>query len=294
MIINRLRIQEEHPMTGPTRSWPLPTIDFNLNFMAGENGYILKDSTGLGPPALTSIVEGFDIAGQPVLTAVPTEKREIVLKVGLDPGLGQDRGALRDALYRFIGRSIYVKLMDDTIVIAHTIGYVKSIEPTYFSNNPDLLITIECPDPTGTFLGDIGGVVPPLTLQVNRPVINYTEGTAPTGFQFGFTVTATGTDFSMSEYSEFWYSGDSPVNNEFTVLFSFQVGDVFFMDTNPTSRFIQVSRVGDIIDLAGYVTPGAVWPKLYPGVNTFLWNLNATWVTLASIFMEYSPRFWGV
>src|SRR6187549_1695251 len=113
MIITRLRLEEEHPMVGPLRPYPLPIVDLNLDSSAGDNGYTLNKSSGLGPPTLSKVVTGFDSTGIPIFDNVP-QKRQIGLKISITPHLGQVYGDLRDQLYKMVSRSIFIRFMNGT------------------------------------------------------------------------------------------------------------------------------------------------------------------------------------
>lgn len=291
MIINKIRLQEEHPMMGVSTSWPLPSCDLNIDSSAGNNGYILKDSTGLGPPTLTAVVEGFDIYGVPIMGSV-ADKRDIVLKIGLAPGLGQSYGVLRDNLYKYIDRSVVVSFMNDSLVIAQAMGYIQQVEPVHFSNQPEMQITIECED--GEFSGPQSIAIPLSTLNTLHPVFNYEEGTAPVGLdlQFTYTAVAAGTGFTISNHSKFWHMGIGDVTNVFQLSYPFATGDVITVSTKPRDKSITRLRAGVILDLAGYINGGAVWPKLYPGVNAFDWSFASSWMTWISA--SYIPKYWGV
>lgn len=291
MIINKLRLEEEHPMTGPAGSWPLPLYDFNLDSSAGENGYILKDAKGLGPPVFTSIVKGFDSFGVPIM-GNDIQKRIIILKIGLEPKLGQSFGTLRDELYKLISRSVLFSLMHESTILAQTTGFIRQVEPVHFSSQPEIEIVIECED--GDFVSPDTINIPLSTLATLEPVINYEEGNAPTGLtlQFTYTAVADGTGFTIFNHSNFWHAGEGPVFNVFEVSYPFETDDVVTITTQSKNQRITLLRAAVESDLAGYINPGAIWPELYPGVNAFEWDFDASWMDWVNV--SYNPRFWGV
>lgn len=291
MIITKLRIQEEHVMSGPSGSWPLPLFDFNLDSSAGENGYILKTAQGLDPPDLISIVIGFDSVGTPIMDSV-AEKREIVLRLGLVPVMSQTYSSLRDNLYRFINRTVMISLMDDSIVIAQARGFISKVEAVHFSNTPDIQMTIECVE--GEFTAPFAINIPWVDLDTLEPVISYEEGTAPTGLELQFYCSAVigRAGFTIFNHSRVWFVGATQVYNEFTLTFPLITDDVITISTQPKNKRITLLRAAVTYDLAGYVNAGAVWPKLYPGVNAFEWDLSTEWMEMVSA--SYTPKYWGV
>ena len=143
MIITKIRLQEEHPMTVSGVSWPLTQIDLDLNPFAGDNGYKIMAVQGLDPPDLISIVEGFDSNGVPIFDNVASDK-SLTFKIELKPGIGQSYGSLRDDLYKYVGRSICISLMNGSIIVGQTTGYINRFESDVFSNKPNVIINVEC------------------------------------------------------------------------------------------------------------------------------------------------------
>lgn len=290
MIITKIRLQEENPMSNGTSTWPLPPCDLELNASAGENGYLIKNSVGLGPTQLTSVVVGFDTTGIPIMDSIAAQ-REIALRVQLVPKVGETPSSLRDDLYRFMSRSVLVSFMDESLLIASTSGYIRQFEALHFTNQPEVQMTVVCEDGYLTSPRTIN--IPLASLDTLEPVIVYEEGTAPTGFDIQFEVTANhATGFKFFNHAKGWHVGNVDVSNEFHVDYPLLIDDVVTISTTPKGRRISLLRAAVTYDLSGYINAGAVWPKLYSGVNTFEWDLSDTWMQINSA--SYVPRYWGV
>lgn len=295
MIINKIRIQEEHPMAGfgvgdegPT-TWPVPFLDLDLNSDAGDNGYLIKNAVGLGPTDRSAVVIGFDGLGIPIKGSVPA-KRETVIRIELVPTLGQSISNLRDELYKFLDKSVIVSLMNGSETVADTPGFIKDFEVVHFAAQPEIQLTIECED--GYFYAPEPLEVPLSLLLSAQPIITYEKGTAPTGFTLEFVVSAPNSFFEILNHSKFWHSGRGDVANIFKVTYGLTYGDTVVLNTTPTDRSIVLTRGGNKFDLAGYLNAGAVWPQLYPGVNVFEWFFDDSWMAFTK--MSYTPRYWGV
>jgi hypothetical protein len=182
--------------------------------------------------------------------------------------------------------------MNDSMIIAQTTGFIKMVEAVHFSNQPDIQLTIECQE--GEFSAPSSVDIPFVDLNTANPVINYEDGTAPTGLelQFTYTAVAVGSGFTIFNHSRVWYVGADEVYNQFTLDYPFETGDVVTVSTQPRKKRITLLRDGLTYDLAGYINGGAVWPKLYPGVNAFEWTFDATWMSWVSA--SYIPKYWGV
>lgn len=308
MILTKIRLLEQYPMSTynfawppPEEivSWPLPTIDLDLDVNAGWNGYIFQGAVGLDPPDFSAIVIGFDSNGVPIKDTA-LAKRDIALKIALSPNLGQTYSHLRDAIYRLVNRSILVQLMNGAEVTAQVTGFVKSLEATHFTNSPEVLLTIECDE--SWFSGPEEITVPYFSVNdTEQPIINYTVGTAPTGITLIFNVVAPSpTGFKIYDHAKLWYEGPELRSTSFTsgLYTLFEVGfpllttDVVTMTTQIKDQRVMVYRGGVDYDITGYVNAGAVWPQLYSGVNTWRWSLDPSWSALS--VLKYRPRYWGV
>ena len=294
MIITKIRIQEEHPMTRGVNSWPLQSVDLELNPLAGANGYLLNASSGLGPPTLKKVVDGFDTYGRPIYTSI-SDKREMAFKVALQPGTLRSISSLRDDLYRFLSRSVRVSFMNGANVVAYSIGFVNKLEPSLFTSNPEFILTIE--SKKGELLSPTTIDVPVSTLNTITPTINYELGTAPVGFYMAFTVTADHTGFVFNNHANVWYEGTDPISTAFAITRNLRVGDLISISTVPGNRFIHLldpvpGPAFDFYDLSGTINQGAVWPTLYSGVNVFNWDIATSWATITAF--NYVPEYWGV
>lgn len=293
MIITKIRLQEQTPMTDGTKTWPLPPCDLFVNSFAGRNGYILVGSAGIGPPYFTDVVEGFDKNGVPVLDAKP-DKRDISFKIGFNPAADQSVQQLRSDLYKFISKSLIISFMNESETIAQITGHISRFDPSHFSNPPEVRLVIRCH--TSDFSAPYAVDIPLATLNTLTPNISYVEGDAPTGLNltFKYTAVADGTGFTISNYGKFWGNVDPGVaiENEFVVTYTLVTDDEVTISTHPGIRRITLLRDGDTIDITGYINAGAVWPKLYHGVNVFTWTFADTWMEWLSA--SYIPKYWGV
>jgi hypothetical protein len=282
MIITKIRLQEQNPMRADNvGSWPLPFIDLFLNPEAGMNGYVLKDAQGLDPPKITAIVMGAN-----------ADKRDIVFKIGLNSQVGKTNSELRDAAFKFMNRTVQVQFMNESLVVAQTAGYIQQFESAIFTNQPEIQITIECEDGELTSPNSIA--IPIVDLSKAKPIIEYPDGTAPTGLdlKFKYVSGSTGSGFSIFGHSKVWSSGPDAIYNVFELVYPFINNDIITLSTHPKNKRLILTRAEVDYDLAGYVNGGAIWPKLFPGVNAFEWTLDDAWVQWISA--SYVPKYWGV
>lgn len=277
MIINRIRLALQ----------PIELIgacDLLLDHRAGENGYVVKAALGLGPPSGDVLVEGFTSAGQPLIDILP-ENRELVFRIGFNPGIGQSYSGLRDELYKLISRPLYVKLMNNALTMAQISGFIRQFEVLHFTKEPEVQITIECQDSVFTAPEFI--YAPTTGMGEGPIVIDYQEGTAPTGFVMimNFSGTDGGFGFALDTTPNVWGQ-----YNHFQVTYPILPGDVVTLYTQRGERKVNLYRSSVNTNITGYINEGAAWPRLHPGANHFDLEI----ANGASILLRYYPRFWGV
>ena len=183
-----------------------------------------------------------------------------------------------------------VKLMHDSLIVAQAVGYISRPEASHFTNRPEMLLTIECEK--GEFNAPEAVDIPLALLDPSKVVIPYQEGTAPAGLEMQWTVTANHNDFAFFDHSHVRRQGGVQPSNRFEVTYPFLDNDIITLNTHPGERQVYVTRASVVTDLAGYLNAGAVWPKLYPGINAFEWNVAPGWMVWD--YARYTPRFWGV
>jgi hypothetical protein len=152
-------------------------------------------------------------------------------------------------------------------------------------------MTIRCEDDPD-FVSPRSTPISTTLLNASPVVIPYEQGTAPTGLDLVFAVTANHSNFTISGHNTLWYEGDTPLDNDFTVTYNFLIGDIIAISTHPKKKKLTRTRASVDLDLAGYLNQGAVWPRLYSGVNVFTWDIATSWMSWTSA--SYVPRYWGV
>lgn len=111
------------------------------------------------------------------------------------------------------------------------------------------------------------------------------KSTAPHGFYFELEIIADIPSIVISD----------PTNPswqfELAPLGGFLNGDILSFSSEYNDKYVYITRGEYIIYLADAVTPGSIWPIIFPGTNTFaLTNPNSLiWVSIL-----YYPTYWGV
>lgn len=265
----------------------VPTLDLDVIGNTGLNPIEVRDVDGLGPVKADINTTPNASSRGVTLTGTGTGARNIVLKLGLKPDWAiQTVSELRQQLYRYFmpefpSRLRFITTHLPTCEIA---GYVESVEPNIFAQDPEVQVSIICPDPdfVAVDVTTVDGVVGTMAVTTD---IDY-EGTAPAGFYLKVE----------SDPANVAYSGPLTIWTE-ALVNSFLLTEVtidgtqyFEMDTRPGSRYVQTVDDG-VTNLLVKLLAGSQWQMLEPGLNPFhvaASEAGQTWE------MTYFARFGGL
>jgi hypothetical protein len=193
--------------------------------------------------------------------------RNIVLTIHPNPDwLAWSFESLRRLIYQYFmpGRQVRLIFESDDLVPVEIYGIVESVEVSQFSKDPEMLVSVICPDPyftavdptvvTGQTVRTGGStVVVPYDGSVESGLIvrvTYTSGTNPTsiGVQLG-----------------------NPAISYFNVVAAVNSALYFELSSIPTQKYVQNVNIGTgVIDnLLSHVQDGSTWSVLQPGDNDF-------------------------
>jgi len=258
----------------------LTSINLPIVGALPSDPYILKAADGLGPPPVDVAVSQTSIAGGVYRGSKP-QSREIVLLIGLNPAFsgGQTVADLRSSLYGMLTPGhrpeMHVDIMQDAAIIATTTGYVAKLEIVPFSKDPQVQLTIACPQPY------LQGPTE-LTIDPGDPSAPEMTniGTAPSGFQMDITLTAT---------LSFWDLRDAS-GKYMRVIYPFVPGDFLSFDTRPGSRAVYLYRASVFTNMLPYLDPLSIWYQLHAGLNVF--DTSSAFFTWGDV--SYRPLYWGI
>lgn len=114
--------------------------------------YVVKDVDGLGPVAANIATTNYVTKDGSIFQNARSGNRNIVIRLGLNPDYSTTQdpyGELRRDLYPVLYPKSEIKLVIDSthMETVEISGWVESFEPAIFSKDPDVLISIICPDP---------------------------------------------------------------------------------------------------------------------------------------------------
>lgn len=197
------------------------------------------------------------------------DTRNIVLTLHPNPNWDTwSYEALRRLLYSYFmpKRQTRLVFFSDDMIPVEISGIVESVGVNIFSKDPELIVSIVCPDPYFTALEPTV-----VTGQTGRSgqgveIIDY-AGTIEAGMHVKVTATADAAPADIGIQI-----GD-PLITYFAVLATVNPNMYFEMNSLPMKKFVQNVQIGSgvITNLLSkvHVQEGSLWPTFQPGENEF-------------------------
>jgi len=245
-----------------------PTLPLG-GFMPSDDPVFIRNIDGLGPVkadiATTPLASGRGSLYQG--SSVPN--RNIVLTLGLNPDWEgeQTMASLRQILYRYLMPQSWTKLrfFSQELPDVDIEGYVESMDPSIFSQDPEMQVSIICPRPD--------------FIEADATIYSSIVDDGTAEFEFDYTGTvATGfelrIDASIDNPS---YTGSLAVMvTAFGEMQLFEVTPVtidgtkyFKLSTVSNAKRVQsIAKIdGALQNLLGGMSALSVWPEIKPGEN---------------------------
>lgn len=261
----------------------------SLPFADVSAGYTIKNIDGLDPVKATIVSTAFAQLDGSQLQSARRENRNIVLTLGLDPYLqGASVKSLRAALYAYFMPKSFVtfKFFDENVAYATIAGQVESFETPLFARDPEVVISVLCPDPS--FLA-----VTPLTVNSNTvaaggvetPITN--PGSIESGYLLSFTANRVLTGVTIQNRR--------PDNSVVTLDLSagIAVGDGVAISTMPLDKYVTVMHLGTEKSVLYGLTAASKFGPLWPGVNNFRVTHSAAGA-IVPFKLIYTPKYGGL
>lgn len=153
--------------------------------LASDDPIHIRDIQGLEPVTAEIATSPFATSDGVLITGSSVGKRNIVLTLGFSPSWegSQSIATLRQLLYAYLLPKSWTKLrfFSDELPVVDIEGYVESLKPNIFSQDPEVQCSIICPRPD--FI-DADAVIISGNVDdgTTENVIDYI-GTVPTGFE---------------------------------------------------------------------------------------------------------------
>ena len=262
-----------------------------------QSPYVVKNIDGLGPVGAIVTTTQYVTKNGSIFQNARTGERNIVITLGMNPDYTvttDPYGELRRALYPVLYPQSEVTLVIESTELetVQIKGWVESFEPTIFTKDPDIRISIICPDPF--FESQVNTVATGLGMNsftVNNP------GNVETGFTLlidRFTTPSIPLEFKRTTpvaksmyYRGGMYAQGNPVSLWFdtrqgqkAAKFGWPVGENTYFD--PFAPFNGTEVLGFIEN----------WLTVLPGDNTFK-IMNTDIIYTPHITLFFKARYLG-
>lgn len=258
----------------------LPVAEYD-----GSTPYIVKNIDGVDPVKATISTTSYANQDGGFYQSARTEMRNIVLTIGYRNDLtsGKSIQTIRREMYGVFDPKALVRLrfIDSDEAPVEIDGYVESHETSMFSRDPEVQISILCPDPYFR-------AIRPVTLSStnNNPVYTSYLGTAETGFLFELFVnrnvegTLLRAYINDDNYYDIHYGG---------ALVS---GDVLSLSTERGNKFVRRTRGGETLSVLNGITRGELSMTIGPRTDTIYTFIGEP--RTIPYRVTYTPKYIGI
>jgi hypothetical protein len=227
-----------------------------------SDGFVLKDVGGLGPVNATIVTSSFAQMDGTQYHSASREDREITITLEFESDYVTNTvHDLRQRAYKFFmsKRWIGLRFYDSGGLEVDIQGVVKTCEPSIFTKEPGVDVTIICPNP------DFYNRVPEVktgnsTSSTTETLIDYI-GSVETGITFVLNVNRT-----LSAFTIYHRAPDGTIR---IMDFSAPLvnGDVLTIGTVIGNKGASLNRLGTISSILYGISPQSNWLQLDQGNN---------------------------
>ncbi len=271
----------------------IEVAEFSFRDAAANNPYSVAGITGLDADVIVPKYYGTNISGNTKFHNPAMGVRDIAMRIVFDPQWASGKGPseLRDDLYRAIASSrtgqVELRFRDGSKVKAVAHGFVTIFDTDHFAPSPSVNLTIRCPD--GLLTAATSTVVDTSGMNNAFNIVD-TQSTAQHGLRFVIGILGVTPTFRIHDPV-----GDHKWEFEAAPTRGFIDGDTLYFSSVDNDRYFyvvsSVARGSETIHMADSITIGSLWPKVFPGPNSYEIDAPSifTWYSL-----EHTPTYWGV
>jgi len=276
-------------LCSPTLEEP---ITFGLRYTESQGQYIVRNIVGLDAEELIPKFYGTGLQTKSRFYDFGLKSRDIVMSLVLNPRfkLDESYSDIRDYLYRTISSTrtgmIELQFFSGATTVAKISGFITKFEVPYFTERPEVQITVRCDDPMFRAINPV--IFEPEDLSSFNPIIIPDSiSTAPHGFSMEVVFTAPSDTFLIQ---------DDPTHPEWTFKvvpggFGFIIGDQLYFCSEYANRHLYMVRGSVTTHLMDKIEPTSIWPTIFPGANVFQ---IVTLPKLDWVSFKYYAAYWGV
>jgi len=232
---------------------------------------LLRNITGIEPTPANINSKGYGVLDGEFFVNARVGKRNIVATFGLNTSGGiTSVSTARTLIYGYMMTKgqVHLTFMSDDHVPVDIWGYVETLTPTRFSDDPEMQVSIICPKPyflapsRKEVAGDAG-------LDPDQTVID-NDGNLSTGIQFVLDMAEE--DYVGSVILETRIAGPTgPVYQTFSLYENTYLSGFskFWLGTEQGNKYVEAHEGSDVVNMLGKMDPGSWWMFLVQGRNWF-------------------------
>lgn len=227
-----------------------------------SDGLVLQDVGGLGPVKATLSASSYAGSDKSQFQSARREARNITLQIGFEPDyVTNSVSSLRDNLYQFFmsKRKVFLRLFTSDDLEVDISGIVESCEPTIFTKDPMVDVSIMCYDVDFVVLDPT--VISEDTVDDSTNITVTYPGSTEVGFVFVLSL-----DRTLSEFSIYHQPPDGSLY-QMDFAASLLSGDVLTISTVDGNKYASLNRSGTISSVLYGVLPQSKYMKLEQGDN---------------------------
>lgn len=251
----------------------------------------IRNVTGLEPVKVDVNTSPFGSVDGEAFTGTAVPARNIVITIGTNPDWNiWSHEALRRLVYSYFMPKKATRLVfySDDLSPVEISGYVESVEPNIFSKDPEMDVSVICPDPYFVSLDPI--VITGVSSNGSTPLeIDY-KGSMDTGINIKVLHN------TVPDPPQIAVQIGDPNLTYFRVSLSNIVTATQYFEASSLSgnKYIRnVSTVNGVItNLLNKLVSGSTWPLLQPGENDF--SVITSTPGHQDWQLTYSERFGGL
>lgn len=249
-------------------SWSsAPDLPLTMGVAEDEDPIQIRDMQGLGPVKANIGTTQLAQRGE-VPTGNSTPKRNIVMTVGFNPDFVEHTVAsLREKLYGYFmpEQPVTLRIFRDNGPAVEISGYSEGCEPNIFVQDPEMQISIICPDP------DFVAISPSVlegTAEVNPAAsVDFTAVSNIATSALLEVYTAEGDATTFDGKITFERKTLAPGAELFTITGTAGPDIVTRINSQRGNKLAQVDYGPEQTNILNSMTADSVWPRITPGTN---------------------------
>jgi hypothetical protein len=249
-------------------SWAsAPDLPLMVGVGEDEDPLQIRDMQGIGPVKANVNTSPFGSQDGEFYTGSNVGKRNIVMIVGFNPDwITHTVASLRQTLYGYFmpKQPVTLRIFRDDGPAVEIDGYAESCEPNVFSQDPEMQISIICPQP------DFVAVSPSIVEGTAQPDPVSQDFTAVSNIPTSVLLEVTADEDDETTYDgtiTFERKTLAPGSEIFTVTGTVADGITTRIDSKRGDKSAVVDYGPEDTNILNSMTPESIWPRITPGTN---------------------------